>query len=341
MPKAVRPWLTVGVAAIGVGTIIVAPSSSPRGHVRVENSAVVQNETQSPLRYYHEVVSQSVANAARLVDEYLEEPLPVVRAIADTQHHAVVEVLRAAAELDPEAFAHAVLAAAYQPVAGLARVVGSGEPFRTANSMLVRLALPAASGVLAGAAATTEIADAAADLDPVRVAGGLINLPARTADGLLNGRVDGQHDEYFGLLGSVVEAPVSEEISGPVDYFIHSLRDIGDTIAAPTPQNDPVAEASTAPDLAAEPTPDADTDGDGTPSAERPGGRTTGRGEDSAEDTADGGDSHEAAPARDTSTANGAPSSRRGATRHGAALSHKPRHHRHTAATSSSHAPSP
>ncbi|MHA0286356.1 hypothetical protein ACXYX3_07850 [Mycobacterium sp. C3-094] len=243
MPKVVRPWLTAGMAVIGVGTIVAAPPPSSESSVRVENSAVVQNPTHNPLQYYPDVLSRSVANAGHLVDEYLEQPLPIVRAIADNERRGVVEVLRAAAELNPEPFAHAVLAAANRPVASLARVVGSGEPFRTANSMVVRLTVPAASGVLAGAAGTAQIVDAAADLDPVRVAGGLVNLPARTADGLLNGRVDGGRDEYFGLLGSVVEAPVSEDISGPVDYLIRSLRDIGDTIAAPAPQNDTAAEA--------------------------------------------------------------------------------------------------
>ncbi|MBX7450406.1 hypothetical protein GR927_20680 [Mycolicibacterium sp. 3033] len=337
MPKVVRPWLTAGVAVIGAGAIAVAPSSSPQGQVRVENSAVVQNPTHSPLQYYPDVVSRSAANAGHLVDEYLAQPLPIVSAIADNQHRAVVEVLRAAAELDPEAFAHAVFAAANQPVETLARVVGSGEPFGTANSMLVRLTMPAASGVLAGAAGATEIVDAAADLDPVRVAGGLINLPARTADGLLNGRVGSGHDEYFGLLGSVVEAPVSEDISGPVDYLIHSLQDIGDTIAVPAPQNDTVAGAAPAHVLDAPPTPAAeDKDADDSPSAERPSRPATSR----DDDTADAGVGSEAAPARGRSAAGSANSSPRGAKRQDTASSQSPRHQRATAAASPADPPS-
>ncbi|TDL09839.1 hypothetical protein EUA04_07725 [Mycolicibacterium obuense] len=297
MPKVVRPWLTVGVAALGIGAIVAAPSSAPKGEVRIENSAIVQNETQGPLQYYPDVLSRSLANARRLVAEYLEDPLPVVRAVADNQHRAVTEVLRAAAELDPEAFAQAVLSAANQPVASLGRVVARGEPVRTANSLLVRLALPAASGVLAGGAGVADVVDAATDLDPVRVAGALVNLPARTMDGLLNGRVDGERDEYFGLLGAVVEAPVSDQISGPVDYLIDSLQDIGDTIAASSADADADALAhAAAPPGVASAAPAA------VEEAPAPRPRTTRTQRRDTEVAAEDGD----APARDRSAENGA-----------------------------------
>ncbi|MEW5808876.1 MAG: hypothetical protein AB1925_05420 [Actinomycetota bacterium] len=272
MPKSVRPWLTVAVATLGVGVMPVASTQSvSKSELRVENTAATRTVTQSPLQYYPEVLTRSLTNAGHLAGEYFDDPLPVVRAIADSQHRAVVGVLRAAAELDPEAFAHATFSAMNQPVASLGRVVGSGEPFQTGSSLLVRLAVPAASGVLAGGASAAEVVDAATDLDPVRVATGLVNLPARTVDGLLNGRVDGQHDEYFGLLGSVVEAPVSDELSGPVDYLIHSLRDIGDMVAAPPSETTALAEPAAAPDLD-DPTPavQADAGTDDAPADEHP-----------------------------------------------------------------------
>ncbi|KKE98702.1 hypothetical protein [Mycolicibacterium obuense] len=295
MPKVVRPWLTVGVAALGIGAIVAAPSPAPKGELRIENSAIVQHETQGPLQYYPDVLSRSLTNARRLVAEYLEDPLPVVRAVADNQHRAVTEVQRAAADLDPEAFAQAVLSALNQPVASLGRVVARGEPVRTANSLLVRLALPAASGVLAGGAGVADVVDAATDLNPVRVAGGLANLPARTMDGLLNGRVDGERDEYFGLLGAVVEAPVSEQISGPVDYLIGSLQDIGDTIAAPSSDADALTHTA-APPGAASAVPAADEE---APAPRPRSTRTQRRDTDVATEDGD-------APARDRSTENGA-----------------------------------
>ncbi|KMO68205.1 hypothetical protein [Mycolicibacterium obuense] len=295
MPKVVRPWLTVGVATLGIGAIVAAPPSAPKGEVRIANSAIVEHETQGPLQYYPDVLSRSLTNARRLVAEYLEDPLPVVRAVADNQHRAVTEVLRAAADLDPEAFAQAVLSAVNQPVASLGRVVARGEPVRTANSLLVRLALPAASGALAGGAGVADVADAATDLDPVRVAGGLVNLPARTMDGLLNGRVDGERDEYFGLLGAVVEAPVSDQISGPVDYLIGSLQDIGDTIAAPSADADALAHTAAPPGVASA-VPAADEEAP----APRPRSTRTQR-RDTGVATEDGD-----APARDRSTENGA-----------------------------------
>ncbi|MBI5341114.1 hypothetical protein EV589_3534 [Mycobacterium sp. BK558] len=251
MPKSVRPWLTAAVAIVGVGAVSVAPlEPAAKSEVRVENAAVLVDEAPSPFEYYPQVLQRSASNADDLVREYLADPLPVVRAIADNQNRALADVVDAAAALDPGAFVRAVVAAVSQPVAGLVKVVGSGEPFETASSMLVRLALPVVSGVLAAGAAMTDVVKAFADLDLVNAVSGLLNVPGRIADGLLNGRVDGQHDEYFGLLGKVVEAPVSEQISGPVDYLIHSLQGIGDTISSSAPASPrPVAGPAVVPDL--------------------------------------------------------------------------------------------
>lgn len=327
MPKVVRPWVTAGVAAVGVATIVIAPASAPEDKVRIENSAVVQTETQGPLQYYPEVLSRSLSNARRLVARYLEDPLPVVTAIAENQHHAVTDVLRAAAELDPEAFAHAVLAAASQPVQSLGRVVAGGEPVHTANSLLVRLTMPAASGVLAGGAGAADVVDAVTDLDPVRVADGLLNLPARTVDGLLNGHVDGQDDDYFGLLGSVVEAPVSDQLSGPVDYLIGSLQHIGDTITTPASRSD--ATADPPPALHAE-TSAALTDDEDSPAPAPP---TVGTGQRDADAAADD-------DARDSTTADDSSGDRAEQNRDGAAPHHAARHARRSHPKSDSEGPS-
>ncbi|KRE33529.1 hypothetical protein ASG82_20730 [Mycobacterium sp. Soil538] len=250
MPKSVRPWLTAAVAIAGVGAVSLAPlEPAAKPDVRVENTAVLVDEPLSPFEYYPQVLQRSVSNANDLVREYLADPLPVVHAIADNQNKALADVVEAAAALDPGAFVHAVVAAISQPVTGLVKVVGSGQPFETASSMLVRLALPVVSGVLAAGAAMADVVKAFADLDLVNAVSGLLNVPGRIADGLLNGRVDGQHDEYFGLLGKVVEAPVSEQISGPVDYLIQSLQGIGDTIASSGPAPSAMAGPAVLPDL--------------------------------------------------------------------------------------------
>lgn len=250
MPNSVRPWLTATVTIVGVGVIAVAPLEPPaKSEVRVENTAVLVQTTPGPFEYYPQVVRRSLANADELVREYVADPLPVVRAIADNQSKAVADVVEAAAALDPGAFLHAVVAAIGQPMTGLVKVVGSGEPFETASSMLIRLAIPVVSGVLAAGAAVADVVKAFANLDVVNAVSGLINVPGRIADGLLNGRVDGQRDEYFGLLGKVVEAPVSEQISGPVDYLIQSLQDIGHTISASAPTPPALAGPAVVPDL--------------------------------------------------------------------------------------------
>jgi len=250
MPKVVRPWLTTGLAIVGVaaGSAVPLPTL-PKSDVRVENTAARVDAVSSPIQYYPEVLQRSLTNAHSLLDEYLADPLPVVRAIADTQNQSFTEVVDAAVALDPVAFTHAVVATVGRPTASAARVVGSGEPFATAGSMMVRLTVPAVSGVLAAGTALSDVAQAGSDLDVVHGVSALINVPGRVADGVLNGQVDGQHEQYFGLLGSVVEAPVSDEISGPVDYLIRSLHGIGDTISSPGQHTVPAAEGVAGPDL--------------------------------------------------------------------------------------------
>jgi hypothetical protein len=205
----------------------------------------------SPIQYYPQVLQRSVANAESLLDEYLADPLPVVRAIADTRNQSFKEVVDAAVALDPVAFTHAVVATVGRPAASAARVLGSGEPFTTAGSLLVRLTVPAVSGVLAAGTALADVAQAGSDLDVVHGVSALINVPGRVADGVLNGQVDGQHEQYFGLLGKVVEAPVSEDISGPADYLIRSLQGIGDTISSPGRESVPAAASATTSDVTA------------------------------------------------------------------------------------------
>jgi len=269
MPKVVRPWLTTGLAIVGVaaGSAVPLPTI-PKSDVRVENTAARVDAVSSPIQYYPQVLQRSLSNADSLLDEYMADPLPVVRAIADTQNQSFTEVVDAAVALDPVAFAHAVVATVGRPAASAARVVGSGEPFATAGSMMVRLTVPAVSGVLAAGTALADVAQAGSDLDVVHGVSALINVPGRVADGVLNGQVDGQHEQYFGLLGKVVEAPVSEEISGPVDYLIRSLHGIGDTISSPGQHTVPAAEATSTPDLNGTRADDPGADGEGHPGAD-------------------------------------------------------------------------
>ena len=100
----------------------------------------------------------------------------------------------------------AVLRAIAAPVMNLVKVAGSGEPFRTAASLIVRLALPIVSSVLAAGSAVGDVLAALHDFDVVSAVSAATNLPARIVDGFLNGRVDAITDEQFGLLTPVVDA---------------------------------------------------------------------------------------------------------------------------------------
>ncbi|MCV7151280.1 hypothetical protein [Mycolicibacterium pyrenivorans] len=123
--------------------------------------------------------------------------------------------------------------------------MSTGEPLETAVGFLVRLALPLVSGVFAAGAAVGDVAEALFDLDIVGAVNAATNIPARIVDGFLNGVVDGETHAYYGFVDPVFEAPVVDQLTGPVTFLIESLQDIGETISSsPSP-------AGQVPDLAA------------------------------------------------------------------------------------------
>ncbi|MDZ4269852.1 MAG: hypothetical protein U1D00_29950 [Mycobacterium sp.] len=279
MSRSLRPWVTTGVAVVGAGVIAVAPvEPTPHADVRIANSAVDLTAAPSPFEYYPQVLMRSLANTGDRLDEYFADPFPVVRAIAESQLEALDSILGAAVSHDPAAVVRAIVDAVARPVLNLARVVSTGEPLETAVGFLVRLALPVVSGVFAAGAAVGDVAEALFDLDIVGAVNAATNIPARVIDGFLNGVVDGETHAYYGFVDPVFEAPVVDQLSGPVAFLIESLQDIGETIssspstagqvpdlAAPTialsgPPEEPVAEEGPAPEVTAE-----DTDRAGGP----------------------------------------------------------------------------
>ncbi|ABM12758.1 MULTISPECIES: hypothetical protein [Mycolicibacterium] len=235
MPNSIRPWVTAGVAVVGVGVIAVAPLEpvTPRTGIQI-TSAALELAAAAPFDYYPRVVSRSLANAGDRLGEYLAAPLPIVRAVADNQYEAFAELVNAVGAGDVAAVLRAVVRAIATPVVNLAKVAGSGEPFRTVAGVIARLALPVVSGALAAGAGVADVVEALLDLDLVAAFNAVTNLPARIVDGLLNGRVDGVDDTYYGLLTPAIEAPVVDQLTGPVEFLIDSLQDIGDTISSPT-----------------------------------------------------------------------------------------------------------
>ncbi|HEY9264737.1 MAG TPA: hypothetical protein VIQ11_09050, partial [Mycobacterium sp.] len=150
MSRSLRPWLTTGVAIVGLGVIAVAPvEPTPPGDERIANAAMELTTDPNPFEYYPQVLERSLANTSDRLDEYFANPFPVVRAIAENQLQAVDSIVGAAVRRDPVAVVRAVVDAVAQPAVNLARVVGTGEPFETAVGFLVRLALPIVSGAFA------------------------------------------------------------------------------------------------------------------------------------------------------------------------------------------------
>lgn len=249
MPKSIRPWVTAGVAVVGAGVIAVAPfEPAQHAEVRIANSAIDLSAAPNPFDYYPQVVDRALANADDRLDEYLSDPFPILQAIAKNQHKGIADIVGAAADLDAVAVVRALLRAVGQPVVSLAKVLGSGEPFETAASLLVRLVPPIVSGVFGAGAAVADVVKALVDLDIVGAVNAVINIPARVVDGLLNGRIDGITDENLGLLTPVIEAPVADQVTGPAAFLIESLQNIGDTISSSAPATIPAGQV---PDLAA------------------------------------------------------------------------------------------
>jgi hypothetical protein len=242
MPKSVRPWATAVIAVVGAGVIAVAPFEPlpPGETIRITPSAVELDSSPSPTDYYPQVVMRSLENAGDRLSEYLAAPFPIVTAVAGNQYTSLTDIVDAVEDGDVVEIVDAVIRAIAMPVTNLVKVVGSGQPFEMTASLIVRLALPVVSGVMAAGSTVGDVVDSLLDLDVVGAASAATNIPARIVDGLLNGRVDGVSDEYFGFLAPVAEEPFSDQLTGPVSFLIESLQEIGDTIAVPaSPGADP------------------------------------------------------------------------------------------------------
>lgn len=241
MPKSIRPWATAVIAVVGAGVIAVAPFEPlpPGDTVRITPSAVELATSPSPTDYYPQVVKRALENAGDRLSEYLAAPFPIVTAVAGNQYTSLTDIVDAVEDGEVVEIVDALIRAIAMPVTNLVKVVGSGQPFEMTASLIVRLALPIVSGVMAAGSTVGDVVDSLLDLDVVGAASAATNLPARIVDGLLNGRVDGVSDEYFGFLAPVAEEPVSDQLTGPVSFLIESLQEIGDTIAAPASPGDP------------------------------------------------------------------------------------------------------
>ena len=238
---------------MGAGVIAVVPVEPvTTTEVRTASAAVQLTAAPNPFEYYPQVLGRSLSNAGDRLDEYFADPLPILAAIAGNQLRAFDSIVGAVVSLDPVAVVRAVLHAVTQPAVNLARVLSTGEPFATAASFLVRLALPVVSGVYAAGAAIGDAVEALFDLDIVGAVNAVINLPARIVDGFLNGFVDGENPSHTGLLDPVLGAPAADELTGPFAFLIKSLQEIGETTST-TPS--PLSTADALPPVSQPPAP--------------------------------------------------------------------------------------
>lgn len=83
MQAAVRPFVTAGIALVGASTIAVTPSTpAPAPDIRIADLAVQLTAAPSPIFFYLDTFIYSAsANVDILARQYLDEPLPIIRAI--------------------------------------------------------------------------------------------------------------------------------------------------------------------------------------------------------------------------------------------------------------------
>ncbi|MFG1932727.1 hypothetical protein ACGFK1_19100 [Mycobacterium sp. NPDC048908] len=173
MHAAVRPFITTGIALVGASVVAVnpiTPASPPDDHI--VNTAVQLTAVPSALEFYPYVVRATLENAGIMVQRYLAEPVPIVRALLGAEVTAPTDVLTA-----------------------LGRVATSS----------VSWAVPGALGALH---AVGDVVGAGLALNPVDFVNALLNVPLRIVDSLLNGYtitwLQADVEGLLGLAGSLI-----------------------------------------------------------------------------------------------------------------------------------------
>lgn len=87
MHVAMRPYTTTGIALVGAAVIAVAPIAPPTSDFAkpVSEAAVRLAAAPNPIDFYSAIFDRTVTNAGAVLDNYLDNPFPITRAIIAIQ----------------------------------------------------------------------------------------------------------------------------------------------------------------------------------------------------------------------------------------------------------------
>ncbi len=230
MQRALRPYVTTGIALVGASAIAISPVAPPLPDVKAANPAVQLSAAIDPITPWLEVFNSSEVNVANLVNEWLAAPLPVLQQVIANQigylgqlpdvesiAGQILQNLQAAAEapfaqdtstLDAgHAFIYEILLTGLEPIIPPLSpdLVPIFELLTTSLSgVLLGSVGPVIGPVLALAATSQALIDNLTGETPDFEAAlnTLINSPAEVADAFLNGGQTLDITPLVSLLGS-------------------------------------------------------------------------------------------------------------------------------------------
>jgi hypothetical protein len=82
-----RPYTTTGIALVGAAVIAVAPIAPPTSEFAkpISDAAVRLAAAPNPIDFYSAIFDRTVLNAGAVLDNYLADPFPIIRAIIANQ----------------------------------------------------------------------------------------------------------------------------------------------------------------------------------------------------------------------------------------------------------------
>lgn len=245
MLRAIRPYMTAGVALVGASVIAVSPISPAApalaSAARVETAAVQLAAIPSPLEIYSGLIEKAMKNSVTLTELFISNPFPIVNAIARNEIDALADAAEAFAAGDGAATLAAVADAVLVPFR--AAVDAGTFVFQTLLQPETLLGLsfvalgPVINAFLAAGEAIGDIIDAVTTADFVGLVNAVINVPGRILDGVINGGyVLGGFFIFPGILSTVNF--VDSIPAGPVAAIFDLAQTIGRAIR---PEDDQLA----------------------------------------------------------------------------------------------------
>lgn len=230
-----KPYVTAGVALVGVGVIAATPITPPPAPTLVVHETVQLAAVPSPLQLYPQVILRSLTNAGTLFQEYFADPFPIVNAILQNQEAAFTDAVTALQFGRFDEFFAAAADIVLRPFADAGTALSHLGALLLQPNALEGFFLIAISPVLSGLAATGnaigEVFDAAMSLDLVGVVNAVLNIPARIIDGVLNGVPGASFGILDNLPGLLTPSdPESDLPPGPISVGINIDQDMGAAI---------------------------------------------------------------------------------------------------------------